>query len=312
MIEFHHGGVLCMQMTAGYHQANPLDLLVVGLGPAGAACAMQGRRDGLRVLAVSDEPVGGLVRAARRIDNLPGSPRLSGLRLAQRITDQLNDLGLASKKGRVIELAWNQSSATFSATTQEEIIYSRSLCLATGTQPRPWTLSPENQIHRDARSLPENLKNKEVLVVGGGEAALDTALTAKDRGARVSVVIRRQTANATPLLQKEAHQAGLHLLPQKIVTRVVRKKTTWILGLQTGTCLQGDELVVCVGRTSCDELFKQLSTKKPGPSIIQSDLPGVFLAGDIIRGHDRYVATALGDGQRAAIAAFRYLKNQSI
>jgi thioredoxin reductase len=62
-----------------------IDLLVVGLGPAGIACALQGYRDGLDVVALGDEPVGGLVRAGRKLVNLPGLPSISGEELAERL-----------------------------------------------------------------------------------------------------------------------------------------------------------------------------------------------------------------------------------
>ena len=73
---------------------NKVDLCVVGLGPAGVACLIQAHRDGLSVMGIGDEPVGGLVTAARRLDNLPGFPGVSGRALADSLLAQIKTLGI--------------------------------------------------------------------------------------------------------------------------------------------------------------------------------------------------------------------------
>ena len=72
--------------------------------------------------------------------------------------------------------------------------------------------------------------------------------------------------------------------------------------------MSADLLMVCIGRQPRDELTQELLPGGVQPDVVQKEVPGLTLAGDLIRGRDRYVATAMGDGQRAAIAAAVHLQ----
>jgi thioredoxin reductase (NADPH) len=284
-----------------------IDLLVIGLGPAGVACALQARRDGLSVAAAGDEPVGGLVRAARRLDNLPAEPGISGEELAQRMDRQVAESGVPVVFVHVSAL--ERDDGGYRATLADgRTIASRAVCLATGTRPRDWEMSTGGQhVHRDARSLPERMHGARAVVVGGGEAALDTALTCRDRGAMVTVLVRSEAPRAVPGLVEETHGAGIEVRAGSRVSKVRGAPGDWKLETGEGE-LGAAHLVVCIGREPRAELPAQATGDGFDPSVTQSRHPGLFLAGDLIRGRDRYVATAMGDGQRAAVQAAAYLK----
>jgi thioredoxin reductase (NADPH) len=279
------------------------ELLVVGLGPAGVACALQAHRDGLDVLAVGDEPVGGLVRAARKISNLPAEPDVSGEELAVRMSEQVQALGLLVARGHVAQLRPEEEGYSAELSDGRRIT-ARTVCLATGTRPRDWNLSVGGQpYHRDARSLPGSLDGMSVAVIGGGEAALDTALNCRDRGAEVVVLARGQKLNAVAGLCREAEEAGVEIRLGVEVTRVGGRPGGWTLACDPGGEIAAELLMVCIGRIPRDDLLPEGWQA----DVIQAGSPGLTLAGDLIRGKDRYVATAMGDGQRAAIAAASYL-----
>jgi thioredoxin reductase (NADPH) len=285
-----------------------IDLLVVGLGPGGIACTLQAYRDGLDVVAVGDEPAGGLVRAGRKLVNLPGLPSISGLELAERLAGQLREMGVVIYHGHVstIERQDRRFVATLAAGRE---LSARTICLATGTRPRDWDISVGGQpVHRDARSLPDSLKDSRVVVVGGGEAALDTALSARDRGAEVIVLARGYKLEAVAGLIGEAGRAGIEVRLKTRVARVTGGPGKWVLTCSGWEPVRAHHLVVCIGRVPRDELLSELVVGGFEPEVEQKSLPGLFLAGDLIRGRDRYVATAMGDGQRAAIAAATYLQ----
>jgi thioredoxin reductase (NADPH) len=284
------------------------DLLVVGLGPAGMACALQAHRDGLDVLAVGDESIGGLVRAARRLKNLPGQPGVSGAELAQKMAGQVEALGLPVTAGHVVSLNRDPDGYTAWLTDQGRI-QARTVCLATGTRPRDWNLSVGGQpVHRDARSLPDSLAGSRVAVIGGGEAALDTALNCRDRGGEVMVLARGEQLRAVSGLIDEAGEAGVKIRTEIMVSRVSGGPGEWSLSCSPGGELTADLLMVCIGRQPRDELLQELLPKDIPPDVVQTEAPGLFLGGDLIRARDRYVATAMGDGQRVAIAAAVYLQ----
>jgi len=288
-----------------------LDLLVSGRGPAGVSCALQAHRDGLSVLAVGDEPVGGLVPAARRLDNLAAQPGVAGRDLAASMAEQVDQRGVPVTEGEVTDLAWSSGERHFQATLRDGRGFSaRAVCLATGTRPRPWRVPIEGArwIHRDARSLPQALADLKVVVIGGGEAALDTALTACDRGAQVEILVRGDHLRSASGLVREAEAAGVQVQHGISLVRARRADGVWHLTTIDDAQIEADELVVCIGREPRDELIEALRPGGYPRAVVQPERPGLFLAGDAIRGRERYVATALGDGQRAAIAAHRYLK----
>ena len=285
-----------------------IDLLVVGLGPAGVSCALQAYRDGLDVVALGDEPVGGLVRAGRKLTNLPGLPSISGGNLAEILAAQLREMGVVAYHGHVSSIERKDRMFSVMLAAGRELS-ARTVCLATGTRPRDWDISVGGQqVYRDARSLPDTMKNSRMLVVGGGEAALDTALSARDRGAEVIVLARGYKLDAVPGLIGEAGRAGVEVRLKTRVARVTGGPGHWVITCSGWEPVRGQHLAVCIGRVPRDELLSGLIVGGFEPEVEQKSLPGLFLAGDMIRGRDRYVATAMGDGQRAAIAAGAYLE----
>lgn len=283
------------------------DLLIVGAGPAGVSCALQAVRDGLGLALVGDEPVGGLAAAARRIDNLAGMPGVSGREIAERLARQLAERGVAARRGAVVGL--RRADGLFHATLDDGArIAARTVCLAAGTRPRPWPPSEGRDVPRDARAWPEDLRDARVVVVGGGEAALDTALTARDRGGRVVVLIRGAAPRAVTGLLEEARRLGVEVRCGVEVTGLAGGPDAWTLETADGRRLEADRLAVCVGREPRRELLDALGARDPAPDVASPDVPGLFCAGDLIRGRERYVATALGDGQRAAVAAREFLE----
>lgn len=282
------------------------DLLIVGTGPAGASCALEAVRAGLDLALVGDEPPGGLVPAARRIDNLAGLPGISGRELAERLAAQLAERGVAVRRGRVVAL--HRAADLFHAELDDGARpVARTICLAAGTVPRAWPPAAGRDVPRDARSWPAELQDVRVVVVGGGEAALDTALTARDRGAHVVVLVRGPAPHGNPALLAEAERLGVELRCGVDVQALGGEAGGWRVELADGSRVEAEQAAVCTGREPRVELAAGLGLRGLEPDVVQPAVPGLFCAGDLIRGRERYVATALGDGQRAALAARAYV-----
>ncbi len=191
------------------------DLLVVGSGPAGVAAALQATRDGLEVVLVGDEGVGGLVHAARWIENLPALfPGLSGPALAERLVAQLEAWKIQPHHDKVLRL--ESLDRGFVATLAgADPLHCGAVVLATGTEPVHYapagldSCREHGLVHRDLRTLPDLVRHDEALVVGGGDAALDTALSLRDRGLRVTVAVRGRALRASARLTEAAGRAGV-------------------------------------------------------------------------------------------------------
>lgn len=278
------------------------DLVVVGLGPAGIACVLQGGREGLSVVAVGDEPPGGLLPAARRLDNLPGWPGgVAGAALARRMTRQVAATGATLLRGTVGALRAVDGRLE-AALADGRRVNASTACLATGTRPEelPWAPSGGAVPMRDARALPADLGGRHVAVIGGGDAAFDTALTARDRGASAVVLVRGPVPRAAAGLLEAAVRAGIAIRTGFAVSALAGDGPRWRVTGDPGGTVEADHVVACIGRTPRDELVRG-----HGPT------PGVFVAGDVHRGRERFAATAMGDGQAAALAAAAWVRGQA-
>jgi thioredoxin reductase/nicotinamidase-related amidase len=304
-----------------------LDMVVVGAGPAGIAAALQARRDGLSVVVISDEPPGGMVRAAGPMANVPGfEPGISGEAMAERLTRAIDGLDVL-RRGRVTGLARRGGIfyAVFAGAEAPEnpaTVASKTVVLATGTEPAQFDMDGWDEIetsgraHRDARTIAQSLEGKTVLVIGGGDAALDTALTARRRGARVVILIRGERPKAAAHLIRRAEAAEVELVTRATVVRFESAKDGPARahydtpdGRQEAAF---DHAVVCVGRRPRDTLLRQLGGAVDLNRPDGTAPKGVFLAGDLVAGRDRFVHRAMGDGQRAACNAREFLKGRSL
>lgn len=293
-----------------------VDLAVAGSGPAGVSAAIQAVRDGLSVVLCGDEPVGGLVRAARRLDNLPGWPDgIRGAEFADALESQLRGLGIQPRIARVAHL--RKVDGAFELEADGGTAKCRAIVIATGTRPAGFHLpipgGPEKNIHRDARTLPSasELAGKSVIVIGGGEAALDAALTCSDRGAKVTVFARGSFLKAPQRLIREAVSAGISIRTGVQARDIVCGEGIRVRFEPAGT-FDGpvDHLIISTGREPRLELYHEVCGSRDIPRSVTTSVPGLFLAGDVINGTDRFAASAIGDGQRAARLALRFLQRE--
>ncbi len=292
-------------MSEGY------DLMIVGAGCAGLSAALQAARDGLKTLIISGERPGGLVRAARRLDNLPGFPRgVSGALLADLMERQTLECGAEIVQEVVVSI--KRVGSGFAAETAGFVRFAPSVIIAAGTRPLPWPFEncvPKDLIARDARSIKADMKDKRVIVIGGGEAALDTALSLADRGARVEAACRAGSFKAPSRLVKEAAGSGVRLKTGRTVKAVRTSSGAAEIFFEGNDApALADMLLVCIGREPNPSLALVDSGEDISAEGILTSEPGLFLAGDAIRERDRFAAAAMGDGQLAARAALNYLK----
>jgi thioredoxin reductase (NADPH) len=177
----------------------------------------------------------------------------------------------------------------------------------------PFAATPHTAelVHRDVRTLPVDLADRHLAVVGGGEAAIDSALTLAARGARATVLCRGVEAKAPRWLVSEALDRGVAFRHDCTVVAALRTRDGLRLLATSGhadTEIAAHEVLVAIGRQPNRALFDQLCPGAAAPADIVGPRPGLFLAGDLIRGHDRFAAIATGDGQRAARAALAFLR----
>jgi thioredoxin reductase (NADPH) len=294
------------------------DLVIVGSGPAGIAAALRARRDGIDALLIGDEPPAGLAAAARRIENLPWLPRpMSGAEFQGLLRRSLDAARVERLDGSVRSVRTAKDGFIVDAAGAGDITC-RTLILACGTDPAGLSLPGTERaaetglLHRDVRTLPATIAGTRILIVGGGEAALDSALWVRDRGGEATICVRRDRITARPGLIEELNRSSVAvrfgLVPVSVEVSGCELEVE--LAGASGTCrLDCRHALFCIGRRPRLALYKKLGGNGT-PSMRTAGIPGLFLAGDILRERDRYIGPALADGLRAASEAARHLAEQ--
>ncbi len=293
------------------------DLAIVGAGPAGLAAAIQATRAGLDVALLDPGPPGGAARTADNVENYPGFPGgISGQALMDRFSSQAAQLGVEVLPLEAASISEGGGGLTLDLAGDRGRVRARSVILATGTRPRGLPLPGlANRAVSRVDALPRDLRGQRLLVVGGGEAALDQALMAHRRGAEVRVVVRGRRPRAMDLLVRRCRRRGIQLdLEANLVN---------VLGVGDGEPLtveldrggerlevETDAVVVCIGK---DPLLPALP---PGAEPAAADrlgrtaVDGLYVVGDACRGIFRQVSIAVGDGVAAAMHAVAYIGNR--
>lgn len=295
-----------------------IDLLVIGGGPAGVAGAVQAHRSGLNTLLVERERIGGLIWNANLVENHPGLPRpMGGPEVAGLLLKHLERTGVSHKISEVTAL--RRSDGLFHAETSRETISAQAVLLATGSRPRPLPLEGaeeaqrERLLHYEVSRLPRLAPGSKVLIVGGGDAAFDYALTCAQWGLKSAIMIRGAEPRCLPLLmERVAAVPAIQLFTRTRPLRLSRDPggTADIICRREGETEEfsctGDALLAAVGRDPDAALAEGLDPLRPGcydDGLADESLPALYLAGDAAHGRFRQMSIAAGEGVLAAMHA---------
>lgn len=290
------------------------DILIIGGGPAGISAALESRRRGLDHRLVTNELPGGLVGAAEWITNLADYLEgISGSEYREILSDRVKESGIEITWGHIDTI--ERSKCGFLSRYPGGKIFSHSVILATGTYPLDFyipglgLISPGRNFHRDIRTMPDRLTGSVVCIIGGGEAAVDSSLSALRRGAEVRIFCKNRKLKISEKLRSRFEQKRIPVHFDTGIRGIIEEAGVSKLSLHScGSEIRQDfdHVLAAIGRSPRNELWHRMSGKPHAPEI-QTSVPGFFLAGDLIRGQNRFIPNALSDGQMAAGHAQSYL-----
>lgn len=281
-------------------------MIVVGAGPGGCAAAVQCARLGLRPLLLDRRGrAGGLSENACLIENYPGPLEpASGKVFAERLREYLSRHGLVVTRGEVEEL--EPSGSGFVLRGDLGSIEARAVVVAVGTRALPLGVPGEEALVQRLvfYEVSELLARPghRVAVVGGGEAALDSALSLAQSGREVELCIRGERPRARGrLLEEVLDERRIVLRPRAQVSALETAAGQLAISVRSEEVarrLLVDALLVAVGRRSnAPPLLRRLGLVQPE---LLEPHPGIFLVGDARLGTLGQVGMAIGDGLRAA------------
>lgn len=298
------------------------DIIIVGAGPAGYTAAIYAARAKLKVMMIAGPIPGGQLLLTSEVENFPGFK--DGI-MGPELMDEMKAQALRFGTEIVQELATkvDLGGQPKSVWVGKQEYQAKSIIISTGASANWLNLENEQRLMSKGISACATcdgffFSDKQVVVVGGGDSAMEEALTLAKFASKVTIVHRRDEFRASKIMQDRVlNHEKIEVIWNKSVEDVLGKDSVEGVMLKdvktdktTKLACQG--LFVAIGHTPATKLFKgSLEMDEKGyikvTNNVKTALPGVFAAGDVADPHYRQAITAAGDGCRAALEAERYL-----
>jgi len=304
--------------------AKRYQVIIVGGGPAGLSAGLYATRAGLSTLLVEKGILGGQITTTDIVENYPGFPEgISGFELGRLMAEQAAKFGLEILNAEVLEVQVSGPDKMVNTSAGDYV--AQALILASGSNYIELDVPGGELVGKGvsycATCDGPLFKNKVVAVVGGGDTGITEALFLAKLAAKVIVIELLSKLGAAKVLQQRAlANPKMEISCDTVVESIVgngRVRGLKLRNVKTGevSSLEVDGVFVAVGLRPNTGYVKGLLALTPGGFIpvndsMETEIPGVFAAGDIRYNSVRQVVTAAADGAVAALSAERYLSEQ--
>ncbi len=301
------------------------DIIIIGGGPAGLTAALYTARAAARPLVLIGDVVGGQAATTHEIENYPGFPEgVGGAALAAQMQSHAERFGAKIQ----FDLATKVDFQTypFKIETSSQQYTAKAVIVSTGSAPRKLGVPGEDAFRARGVSYCATcdgyfFKDKNVIVVGGGNSAIDESLFLTRLVNKITVVHRRDQLRADPVLQERAlANPKIEFVWDSVVEEILgdqEANAVRVRNVKTGeqSTLPTDGVFIYVGHVPNTQVFVgQLELDRGGYVVTDrrqhTSVRGVFAAGDVQDAIFRQVVTAAGTGSAAAIEAIRFLDEQ--
>jgi len=300
------------------------DLIIIGGGPAGLSAGIYASRLGAKTLLLEKLTPGGQITLSSEIENYPGVCEVkSGLELMMCWPEQAKKFGCEITSEEVINIVPSPKSQVPSGkwkikTTQNEY-EAKAVIVATGSTPKRAGFEGEEKFIGKGVSYCAVCdgffyRGKIVVVIGGGDSALEEALYLSEIAKKVYLIHRRDKFKAAPSTQKRVFNTpNIEIIYNETVKEVVGNEFVEGIILSSNKEIKVDGVFVFVGMKVNNELVKDLVEVNEYGEVkvdlnMKTSIDGLYAAGDIREKSVKQVVAAAGDGAVAAINAIKYLK----
>jgi len=304
------------------NNSNIFDVCIIGSGPAGLTAGIYTTRGALSTVIVGGSSWGGQLMLTTEVDNFPGFPEgIMGPLLMEKMKNQTIRFGAEFVQDNVTSVDF--SSRPFKIMVGEKIIQSKSVIIATGAETKWLGISGEKElIGRGVSSCAPCdapfFKEKYVLVVGGGDSAMEEALVLTKYASKVTIIHRKSEFKASKAMQEKVFANDkIDVVWDSEIEEIVGEQKLEGVKLKntktnTTSEIKADGLFVAIGHNPTSELFKGLIDLDEKGYIVpkvgaKTNIDGVFVSGDI---HDhvyKQAITAAGYGCMAGMEVVNYI-----
>lgn len=303
------------------------DVVMIGAGPAALAAAVYTTREDIGTVLYEKGVIGGLAAITDWVDNYPGFAKgISGLNLAEQLQGQAERFGADIRLGEITAIT--DEGKLKKLETTEGTVWAKAVLISTGSDYRKLGVPGEQElygrgVHYCATCDGAFYRGKKLVVVGGGNSAVQEALFLLKFATHIDMLVRSQVT-ASEILQHDLDRAvkegkiTIHL--GVTTTEIVGKdnKVTSVRGKKDGKDIEfaTDGVFVFIGLIPNTKFLKNTGVKLDERGFVitdanlQTDIPGVFAAGDVRSGATMQIASAVGEGATAALRIREYLEMQ--
>lgn len=303
------------------------DVIIIGGGPAGLSAGLYAARSRLNTLIIEKDVYGGQIATTAEVENYPGSVlNATGPTLVARMLDQVNLFGAEKISDEIVEVDFSDKIKKIKGKKEE--YQGKTVIIATGSEPRPIGCSGEKKLTGRGVSYCATcdapfFQDLEVFVIGGGDSAVEEALYLTKFAKKVTIIHRRDELRAAKSIQEKAFaNQKIDFIWDSVVTEIKGEEmleSFVIKNLKTNEEREifPDEedgafgIFVYVGHIPQTKLFEDIVKMDRGYIItndnMETNVPGVFAAGDNRVKSLRQIVTAAADGAIAAVQAEKYI-----
>ena len=298
---------------------NKYDIIIIGAGPGGLTAGIYAGRQGTKNLIIDRDLAGGLGREVPEMENYPGFDNISGLELIEKMKSQAVKNCDLHEMEEVVEIEKRDDEYRFCVKTTKDEYLTKSIILATGSSHRHLNAKGEAEFKGKGVSYCATcdgffFKGRDIIMVGGGNSALQEALYLNNLGANVTLVHRRDEFRAQKHLQEQIKKANINTILNATVEEIkgnMLVESVTLKDTKTGELkdIPINGVFISVGYIPHTELAKQLNVNldQSGHIIIdnrqKTNIDYVYAIGDVCVGLKQWVV-ACGEGAVAATSAY--------
>ena len=299
------------------------DVIIIGAGPAGMTAALYAARANLNTLLLERGIPGGQMNNTAEVENYPGFDSILGPDLALKMYDGINQFGVEHGYGNVVEVKDHQDYKE--VITDDASYEAKVVIIATGCEHR--NLEVPGEAEYSGRGVSycavcdgAFFRNKKLIVVGGGDSAVEEAIYLTQFADEVKIVHRRDALRAQKIIQDRAFaNEKISFIWDSVVEEIKgddqKVTAVKIKNVKTGETYEeaADGVFIYVGLVPLTQAFTSLGITDDAGWILtdermQTTIPGILACGDARQKHLRQITTAVGDGGIAGQQAYQYIE----